>query len=117
MENKPEIIFINGLAPKLVSNKAPDFVRAEFGIHVDNMIQWLSDNRGLANENGYINGQFLKSKTKPGLYAAVNTYKPANKERTYQPEDFPIATSDHVDSEMYDTTVPPMPSYPDGTPF
>lgn len=116
MENKTERIFINGLAPKLVGEKAPDFIRAEFGIHVEDLMKWLSDNRHLANEKGYINGQFLKSKDKPTLYAQVNTYKPKEQtERTYQPEDFPIATEQDT---LFDNSLPDItPRYPDGTPM
>lgn len=69
-----EKIFVNGFISKDVPAAAPDYVLGKASLHVEGLMKWLEDNKGLA-ENGYINITTLRSKTTGKRYTEVDTYK------------------------------------------
>ena len=74
-----DTIFVSGMYLNKVSDNAPAYIITNQDIHVDTMIKWLQDNRGLANERGYIKitgkeGQSGKR------YFAVGAWKPTKTE-------------------------------------
>lgn len=77
-----ETIFVGGLYLNRVSEKAPSFIITNQDIHVEKLIAWLTTNKHLANERGYIKITGMESKTLDDKgfnkrYFAVDTYKPA----------------------------------------
>lgn len=69
-----EKIFVNGFISKDVPDTAPDYILGKGSLHVESLVKWLQDNKGLA-ENGYINITTLRSKTTGKRYTEVDTYK------------------------------------------
>lgn len=69
-----EKIFVNGFISKDVPETAPDYILGKGSLHVESLMKWLQDNKGLA-ENGYINITTLRSKTTGKRYTEVDTYK------------------------------------------
>lgn len=93
MENT-ETIFVSGLYLNRVSEKAPAFIITNQDIHVEKLIAWLTANRHLANERGYIRITGKESQTKDDKgfnkrYFQVDTYKPEQKPAT-QTEETPF---------------------------
>lgn len=89
MADKPEAIFVSGLYLNRVNDKAPAFIITNQDIHVDKLINWLTLNRHLANEKGYIRIQGKVSQTKDDKgfnkrYFQVDTYKPTSTTETPQ---------------------------------
>lgn len=74
-----EIKFVNGLYSNVVSDKAPDWVLANQSIHIEKLITWLTENKALANDKGYIN---ITTKLSKGgkRYIAVDERQSTDKE-------------------------------------
>jgi hypothetical protein len=81
---KEEIEFVDGLFVKAPHENAPDFVKAQISIKVEDLGKWLRSKykESLANE-GWINLDVKESKGGK-WYAAVSNYKP--KEKAQEPE-------------------------------
>jgi hypothetical protein len=76
MENNT--IFAEGIYLNTVSEKAPEFIKANVSLHVDKAIAWLEANRALADEKGYI--KLTGKESKGGKrYFQVDTWKPEEK--------------------------------------
>jgi hypothetical protein len=71
-----EMEFVDGLFVKAPHEKAPDFVKAQISIKVEDLGKWLRAKykESLANE-GWINLDVKESKSGK-WYAAVSNYKP-----------------------------------------
>ena len=71
-----ETIFTEGIYLNTVSDKAPDFIKANVSIHIEKAITWLNANKHLADEKGYI--KLTGKESKQGKrYFQVDTWKPA----------------------------------------
>ncbi len=77
---KEENEFVDGLFVKAPHPKAPDFVKAQISIKVEDLGKWLRGKykESLANE-GWINLDVKVAKSGK-WYAAVSNYKPKEKE-------------------------------------
>jgi hypothetical protein len=103
-----ETIFINGIYSNEVPANAPDWILGRGAIHPGKLMQWLVENQDKAGETGYINYVIKRNKKDGKRFISVDTWKKPQtqtKERTYQPEDFPISTER---DQFYDPTVPPL---------
>ena len=49
-----ETIFPEGVYLNTVSEKAPDFIKANISIHIEKAVAWLQANKHLADEKGYL---------------------------------------------------------------
>lgn len=76
METKPEKIFVNGIVSKEVPTTAPDFILGKFSINTNELIAWLSNNRKLGDEGGWINCTIMRSKNTGKRYVEVDQWKP-----------------------------------------
>jgi len=76
MSNETE--FVDGLIVKPPHEKAPDFVKAQISIKVPELGQWLRDQYKAGNTE-WVNLDVKVAKSGK-WYAAVNTYKPKEKE-------------------------------------
>ena len=65
-----EIEFVNGLIVKSPSEKAPDFVKANMSIKVQDLMEWLGN-----RTDEWINIDVKEAKSGK-WYAAVSTFKP-----------------------------------------
>lgn len=81
--------FISGLFVYAPHLKAPDFVKARLSVSPERFAQWLEENKGLANEKGFIALDLLASR-EGKWYAKVNDFKPEKKE----------AASDEIDESL-----------------
>jgi len=63
--------YIDGLYCKAPHEKAPDFVKADIGVNVENFIKWLEANK---NAKGYVNLQILEAKN-GNCYIKHNDFK------------------------------------------
>lgn len=115
MENKTKI-FVNGLLSKDVPDTAPEFILGKNSIKVDDLINWLQENRHLADENGWINTITKRSQTTGKRYIEVDTWKrPIENEQpkrvltreeeilvmqanSHMGQDYPIPTKEMEDS-------------------
>ena len=70
--------YINGLFVYAPHEKAPDFVKAKLSINVERLQEWLSENKALANEKGFISIDIKEGRDKK-WYAQVDNWKPENK--------------------------------------
>lgn len=76
-----ETIFTEGFYLNKVHEKAPAFVITNQSIHVEKAIAWLTANKHLADEKGYI--RLVGKESKKGTrYFEVDTWKPERKEET-----------------------------------
>ena len=101
-EQTTEAIFISGMYLDRVHEKAPAFIITNQTIHVEKLIEWLTANKHLANEKGYIKIQGKESQTKDAngsnkRYFQVDTYKkpeapvmPEYPTEEITPEDIPF---------------------------
>lgn len=70
---KAEKVFPTGLFVNAAREGAPDFVLGSISISVESFTKFLSENKQLVNEKGYLRLDMLNGKEdKP--YAVVNTY-------------------------------------------
>lgn len=70
-----EKIFVNGFISNDVPATAPDFILGKGAFHVPSLLKWLTENKNLADEKGYINITTLRSKTTGKRYTEVDTYR------------------------------------------
>jgi hypothetical protein len=68
-----EIEFVDGLIVKAPNPKAPDFVKAQISIKVEDLGKWLREKFKAGNE--WVNLDVKESKS-GRWYAAVSTFKP-----------------------------------------
>lgn len=77
--DKPETIFLEGFYLNTVSEKAPSFIITNQSVHVEKAIAWLTANKHLADEKGYI--KMIGKESKAGKrYFEVDTWKPTKQE-------------------------------------
>jgi hypothetical protein len=82
-----EIEFVDGLFVKAPNPKAPDFVKAQISIKVEDLGKWLRAKYKESLENeGWINLDVKESKGGK-WYAAVSNYKPNEKGGKSSPPD------------------------------
>lgn len=77
MEEKKETIFANGMFFKKPHENAPDFVKGDISIKVDEFIQFLTKYK---NSTGYVNLNLKKSRGGK-LYIDLNTWEKGNLEK------------------------------------
>jgi hypothetical protein len=87
-----EIEFPNGLMVKAPRDGAPDFVKAAISIKREELIEWLENRDG-----DWINLDVKEAKS-GHWYAAVNTFKPKQREETKPGANVPAADYDDGDS-------------------
>jgi hypothetical protein len=91
MSEQQEAIFPEGIYLGRVPDAAPSFIITNQSIHVDRLISWLTANKNLADEKGYIRLQGKESKgvdEKTGQlrrYFQVDTWKPKDATPTEVP--------------------------------
>ena len=70
--------FVEGIRVQNPHPKAPQFVKMEFGVNVNDHINWLKEH---ANDRGWVN-YTLKKSSKGKFYLELNTFEPKKKETT-----------------------------------
>lgn len=85
MEQPTEKVFVSGLYLDRVHENAPEFIITNQTIHVEKFMEWLTANKHLASDKGYIRlvGKESQTKDDKGLnkrYFEVDTWKPKPKE-------------------------------------
>ena len=80
MENQTEKVFINGLISKDVADTAPEWILGKMSINTNELINWLTQNRKLGDENGWINLTVKRSQKTNKRYIEVDTWKPKAQE-------------------------------------
>jgi len=86
--------FVDGLIVKAPHPNAPDFVKAQISIKVEDLGKWLREQYKAGNKE-WINVDVKESKGGK-WYAAVSTFKP-EKGKTTTPAPQPRATDDMAD--------------------
>ena len=89
-----EIEFVNGLIVKSPSEKAPDFVKANMSIKVQDLMEWLGN-----RTDEWINIDVKEAKSGK-WYAAVSTFKPKEGKEEKKPvpkKSAPIVEEDESD--------------------
>jgi hypothetical protein len=76
---KEEVEFVEGLLVKPPHAKAPDFVKANIAIKVEDLGKWLRGKYKAGNE--WVNIDVKEAKSGK-WYAAVSTFKPKAKDET-----------------------------------
>jgi hypothetical protein len=92
-------IFVNGLLSKDVPDTAPEFILGKNSIKVNDLIQWLQENRHLADENGWINTITKRSQSTGKRYIEVDTWKreqPPKKVLTREEEILVMQANSHM---------------------
>ena len=87
---KEEIEFVDGLIVKAPNPKAPDFVKAQISIKVEDLGKWLREKYKAGNEWVNLDVKQAKSGT---WYAAVSNWKPkakADKQETPEDDSIPF---------------------------
>jgi hypothetical protein len=78
MSEQKETVFLDGFIFKRPREGAPDFVKGEMSIKVDEAVAFLQKN----SKNGWINADLLNSKDGTKLYFKLNTWeKPVDSEQ------------------------------------
>ena len=90
-----EIEFPKGLMVKKPRDNAPDFVKASISIKVEELIEWLSGRDG-----EWVNLDVKESKGGK-WYAAVNTFKPKQREETKPGANVPAREYEVDDDEAF----------------
>lgn len=75
-----EKVFINGLISKDIPETTPDWVLGKHSIKVQELIDWLTANKNLADENGWINLVTKRSQKTGKRFMEVDTWKPTKQE-------------------------------------
>ena len=106
-EQKTEAVFVAGLYLGRVPETAPSFIITNQTIHVEKLSQWLTDNKHLADEKGYIRLQGKESQKVDERgnftrYFKVDTWKP-----TPRPDTVPTNVAAPVTQPA-----PVLPEYP-----
>ena len=81
--SKEEIEFVDGLIVKAPNPKAPDFVKAQISIKVEDMGQWLREKYKAKEE--WVN-LVVKVAKSGKWYAMVDNYKPKERDEKPAPE-------------------------------
>lgn len=71
MENKSELVFIDGLNFQSVPPTAPETVRGKLYFQWSKFKEFAEKN---VNERGYLNVQMMKSKNTGGIYFILDTF-------------------------------------------
>ena len=71
MSEQKETVFLDGFIFKRPRAGAPDFVKGEMSIKVDEAIAFLQKN----SKNGWVNADLLASKDNTKLYFKLNTWE------------------------------------------
>lgn len=72
---EPTTTFVGGLFLNKVSDNAPAFIITNQSIHMETLYNWLKENKGLADDKGYI--RIVGKESKEGKrYFQVDTWKP-----------------------------------------
>ena len=79
---KEEIEFVDGLIVKAPHERAPDFVKANISIKVEDLGKWLRGKYKAGEEWVNVDVKVAKSGK---WYAAVSTYKPKEQAPTQKP--------------------------------
>lgn len=74
--NKPAKVFVNGLISKDIPETTPEFILGRLSVKAEDLHNWLRENKGLCDENGWMNLTILRSKTSGKRYIEVDTWKP-----------------------------------------
>ena len=77
MENENKTEFVRGFFFHRPKPGAPDFVRGNMGIKIDEAIEFLQEKRGAGE---FINLDLLLAKDGQRLYFKVNTFQPTPKD-------------------------------------
>ena len=85
--SKEEIEFVDGLIVKAPSPKAPDYVKANISIKVEDLGKWLRAKYKAGDE--WVNIDVKESKAGK-WYAAVSTFKPKAKKSEDAESDIPF---------------------------
>lgn len=80
--SKEEIEFVDGLIVKAPHPKAPEFVKAQISIKVEDLGKWLREKYKAGEE--WVNLDVKESK-KGTWYAAVSQFKPKKKDEADTP--------------------------------
>lgn len=75
MENNTRI-FVDGIYLNKVSPSAPSFIITNQSFHVEKLISWLTSNKMLVDDGGYIKITGMESKDGTKRYFVVDNYKP-----------------------------------------
>lgn len=73
-------IFINGLISKDIPDTTPEWVLGKHSIKVQELIDWLTTNKHLADQNGWINLVTKRSQSTGKRFMEVDTWKPNTQE-------------------------------------
>lgn len=74
--NKPAKVFVSGLISKDIPDTTPEWILGRLSVKMEDLYLWLRENKGMADENGWINLTILRSKTTGKRYIEVDTWKP-----------------------------------------
>lgn len=90
--SKEDIEFVDGLLVKAPHPKAPDFVKAQISIKVEDLGKWLrAKYKGSLENDGWINIDVKESKGGK-WYCAVSTFKPKDKPKpSSEADDIPFS--------------------------
>ncbi len=78
--NKPAKVFVSGLISKDIPDTTPEWILGRLSVKMEDLYLWLRENKGMADENGWINLTILRSKTTGKRYIEVDTWKPTKVE-------------------------------------
>lgn len=73
--------FIDGMFVKRPHQNAPDFIKLNISIKVEQFIKWLQENK---TDSEYLNIDLKKSR-EGNLYLELNTFKADSKENNEEP--------------------------------
>ena len=97
--NKPAKVFVSGLISKDIPETTPEWILGRLSVKMEDLYLWLRENKGMADENGWINLTILRSKTTGKRYIEVDTWKPT---KTDTPA--PVATPEGKGINMSEFT-------------
>lgn len=114
-EKKSDVVFLNGFIFKRPREVAPDFVKGEMSIKVDEAIEFLRAN----SRGGWVNADLLASKDNTKLYFKLNTWeKPVSSEEAARkanlqaeidkrvPQQVPAGEQPPADTEIDESSIP-----------
>lgn len=81
MENNTNTVFVSGIYLNKVSDSAPSFIITNQSIHLETLYKWIQENKGLADEKGYV--KIVGKESKEGKrYFQVDSWKPTKQAET-----------------------------------
>lgn len=108
--NKPAKVFVNGLISKDIPDTTPEWILGKLSVKMEDLYLWLRENKGLADENGWINLTVLRSKTTGKRYIEVDTWKPKIEDKTNTPvESAPSVQPTGFDGDLGEISVDDIP--------